>query len=150
MRLVTSAGVLDVGTPSMTLVHQPNEMVGMPASAAHRSGGEVLVPVTLTNTSDQPITYAASEFHLVVDGEVVDAGGEAAAGPGRKLRPDAAITLRLIFTGVSLVNGGELRYEPATGIPVTAPLDPVGESGGSVVGSAANPAGSTGHEHGTR
>jgi hypothetical protein len=156
-RLATSAGTLDVGTPSVTLVHQPNEMVGMPASAAHRSGGEVLVPVTLTNTSDRPIRYAASQFHLVVDGETVDAGGEAAVGSGQELRPDAAITLRLTFTDVSLVHGGQLRYESATGAFVTAPLEAVAEStptptasaGGSIGGSTAA-AGNAGHEHGTR
>jgi hypothetical protein len=147
-RLVTSTGALEVGKPSVTLVHQSNEMVGMPASAAHRSGGEVLIPVTLTNTSGGSITYAADQFHLVVDGKTVDAAGEAADGTLRELRPDAAISLRLTFSQVSLVHGGQLRYVPTAGAPVTAPLDPLGETGQPSTGaSAASGAGSTGNVH---
>ena len=148
--LATSTGTLTVGTPSVTLVHQPNEMVGMPASAAHQSGGEVLVPVTLRNTSHGSMSYAAGQFHLLVDGETVDAGGEAAQEPGRELRPGAAITLRLTFDHVSLIHGGQLRYEPATGRPVTAPLEAVGEGTPQAAVPAGGPttaADSTHHEH---
>ena len=147
-RLVTSTGAVDVGTPSVALTHQANEMVGMPASAAHRTGGEVLVPVTLTNTSDQSIRYAASQFHLIVDGETVEAAGEAADDPGRELRPNAAVSLRLTFPHVSLVHGGQLSYLPAAGAPLTAPLDAVSEAEHSPAGgSAVNGVGSTSHEH---
>lgn len=124
-RLTTPTGALLVGTPSVTLVHQANDMVGMPASTAHRTGGEVSVPVTLTNTSSRPIRYAPDEFQLVVDGKTVEPAGGAEEGPEQELRPDAAISLRLTFPQGSLVHGGQLRYTPAGGPALTTPLDPV-------------------------
>src|SRR3954447_4163183 len=126
-RIVTPTATLDVGAPSATLVHQANEMVGMPPSDAHRTGGEVLVPVTLTNTSDRPITYAPQEFHLLVDGKAVEAGGEAAGAPARELRPLAAISLRLTFSDAALVPGGQRQYAPATQAPAAAQLEAVPE-----------------------
>ncbi len=153
--LTTATGFLDVGSPSVTLVHEPNEMVGMPNSAAHRSGGEVLLPVTLTNTSHQPLPFAASQFHVLVDGETVEAGGEAAAASPQELRPGAAITLRLTFPDVSLVHGGQLRYEPTSGPAVTAPLAAVAGApsvatpAAASSGSPVNVADGAHHEHGT-
>ncbi len=147
VHLVTSTGALDVGPPSVTLVHQPNEMVGMPASAAHRSGGEVLVPVTLTNTSDQPIRYSPSQFRLVVDQETIDAAGEARESPVRELQPKAAVTLRLTFPHISLDHGGRLRYAPAAGAPLEAPLDPVAETSQPSAGAPAVSASTPGHDH---
>ena len=140
--LSTATGTLEVGEPTVTLVHQAKEMTGMPPSAAHSTGGEVLVPVTLTNTSHRPIAYSTDQFHLLADGQRAGAGGGASS---QELLPNAGITLRLTFPATSLAHGARLRYEPTVGPPVVATLEPATGAPGST-----SPAAADGHEHESR
>ena len=117
--LTTATGTLEVGEPTVTLVHHAKEMIGMPASAAHETGGEVLVPVTLTNTSKRPLGYSTDQFHLLADGQRVTAAGGASS---QQLRPHAGVTLRLTFPATSLAHGARLHSVPTVGPPLVATL----------------------------
>jgi hypothetical protein len=140
--LTTASGTLEVGEPTVTLVHQAKEMTGMPPSAAHNTGGEVLVPVTLTNTSRRPLTYSTDQFHLLADGQRVSAGGGASS---QQLLPNAGITLRLTFTATSLGHGARLQYEPTGGPPLVATLEPASGTPGTTSGTAGDAHGREGH-----
>jgi hypothetical protein len=123
--LRTSAGTLEVGALSVSSRHDPKDMIGMPAGHDDAGSATVMVPVTLSNTTEEPVTYSPEQFRLVA-GDTQVAPGAVAGATTRTLRPHAAITLRLTFTAPT-TDSSRLRYSPATGDPVVADLGPIAQ-----------------------
>ena len=121
--LRTDTGTLEVGALSVSSRHDPKDMIGMPAGHDDAGHATVLVPVTLSNTTEEPVTYSHEQFRLIAgDTEVAPAAGVGATT--RTLRPHAAITLRLTFTAPT-ADSSRLRYSPAAGDPVATDLGPI-------------------------
>jgi hypothetical protein len=122
--LTTGTGTLEVGALSVSLKHDPKDMIGMPAGHDEAAQATVMVPVTLTNTTAEPVSYSPGQFRLLAGDTEVAPG--AAAAPAQTLRPHAAITLRLTF-GSPTAERSRLRYSPAAGSPVVADLGPIAQ-----------------------
>ena len=123
--LRTSTGTLEVGAMSVSSRHDPKDMIGMPAGQDDAGQATVMVPVTLSNTTDEPLTYSPGQFRLVA-GDTEVAPGAGVGATSRTLRPHAAITLRLTFTAPT-ADSSRLRYSPAAGDPVAADLGPIAQ-----------------------
>src|SRR5215213_3199041 len=123
--LRTSTGTLEVGAMSVSSRHDPKDMIGMPAGHDDAGSATVMVPVTLNNTTDEPVTYSPRQFRLLTGNSQV-APGAVAGATTRTLRPHAAITLRLTFTAPT-TDSSRLRYSPAAGDPVVADLGPIAQ-----------------------
>jgi hypothetical protein len=147
--LRTGTGTLSVGPLTVTSQHDPKDMIGMPPSAAHDMAGhnEVVVPVTLTNDTDAPVSYSASQFRLLSGGVQAAPGGQAGQAGSQTLRPQAGTTMRLTFT-VPASEHPRLRYVPDGGRPVTAALNAI-DSRPAPDGptSATRPTSTTDHSH---
>ena len=126
--LRTPTGTLEVGALSVSTRHDPKDMIGMPPAGGHDAAGHsrVMVPVTLTNTSEQPVSYSPAQFRLVAGTTDVEPGVGTGGTALQTLRPQAAITLRLTFTAPT-AERAHLRYSPAVGEPVVADLGPIAQ-----------------------
>ena len=122
--LPTGTGTLEVGALSVSLKHDSKDMIGMPAGHDEAAQATVMVPVTLTNTTAEPVSYSPGQFRLLAGNTEVAPG--AAAAPAQTLRPHAAISLRLTFSSAT-AERSRLRYSPAVGSPVVADLGPISQ-----------------------